>query len=106
MKEKKEAVAPETVEAVGTTSQEQNMEQEITFPDPCVYCGPSVKGVAKQYTVYTGGNVPLQLRNFVRQHPAAKGLVTTIGRFAKMRERLETPGTAEALLFQKIKAEL
>lgn len=106
MKEKKEAVAPETVEAVGTASQEQNMEQEITFPDPCVYCGPSVKGVAKQYTPYIGGYVPTQLRDFIRQHPAARGLVTTIDNFAKMRERLETPGTAETLLFQRVKSEL
>ncbi len=105
MKTKKEIDAPEVVGAVETTGQEPKAEPEITFPDPCVYCGPSVKGVAKQYTVYAGGNVPAPLRDFVRKHPAAKGLIVTIGRFAKMRERLETPGTAEALLFKKIKSE-
>ena len=52
-----------TMEAMEGAKQEQNMEREITFPDPCVYCGPSVKGVAKQYTVYTGGNVPGPLRD-------------------------------------------
>lgn len=106
MKEKKEAVAPETVEAVGTANQKQNMERKITFPDRCVYCGPSIKGVAKQYTVYTGGNIPAPLRDFIRQHPAARGMVVAAERFAKMRERLETPGTAEALLFQQVKSEL
>ena len=51
MKGRKETVAQETMEAMEGAKQEQNMEREITFPDPCVYCGPSVKGVAKQYTV-------------------------------------------------------
>ena len=106
MKGRKETVAQETMEAMEGAKQAQNMEREITFPDPCVYCGPSVQGVAKQYTVYTGGNVPGPLRDFVQQHPAARGLVVAIGRFAKMRQRLETPGTAEAMLFQKVKSEL
>ena len=100
MKAKKES------EIMEAAPQEQQPEKEFTFPDPCVYCGPSVKGVAKQYTVYTGGMVPQALRDFVRQHPAARGLVTTAGRFPRMRERLETLGTAEALLFQQVKSEL
>ena len=106
MKGRKETVAQETMEAMEGAKQEQNMEREITFPDPCVYCGPSVKGVAKQYTVYTGGNVPGPMRDFVNHHPAARGLVDAIGRFAKMPQRLETPGTAEAMLFQKVKSDL
>ena len=100
MKAKKES------EIMETATQDRQPEKEFTFPDPCVYCGPSVKGVAKQYTVYTGGGVPKALRDFVQQHPAARGLVTTIGRFAKVRERLETPGTAENLLFRQVKSEL
>lgn len=44
------------------------------FPKPCVYCGPSVKGVARQYTVYTG-EVPPVLVEFIKEHPEARGLV-------------------------------
>lgn len=106
MKAKKEPENPEIVETAEVAKAPRaEPKEEITFPENCVYCGPSVKGVAKQYTVYTGGNIPAPLRDFIQKHPAAKGMVVTIGCFAKMRERLETPGTAEALLFQQIKSE-
>lgn len=107
MKTRKEPENPEIVETAEVAEAPgAEPKEEITFPENCVYCGPSVKGVAKQYTVYTGGNIPAPLRDFVQQHPAARGLVVAIGRFAKMRQRLETPGTAEAMLFQKVKSEL
>lgn len=70
-----------------------------------VYCGPSVKGVARQYTVYTGA-VPAALEAFIQEHPAARGLLVSVERFAEVRKNLETSGTAEAILFQKIKADL
>ena len=75
------------------------------LPYPCVYCGPSVRGVARQFTVYSKG-VPDALKTFTKQHPAAKGLLVSVSAFAAMRARLETPGTAESILFQKIRSEL
>ena len=38
--------------------------------------------------------------------PAAKGLLVSVGRFAQVRSNLGRSGTAEAILFQKIKSEL
>lgn len=76
------------------------------LPDPCVYCGPSVKNVARQYTTYQGGGIPDALREFIKAHPAARGLITSAGKFAAMRKRLETPGTAEAILYKTVKSEL
>lgn len=75
------------------------------FPNPCVYCGPSVRGVARQYTTYQGG-VPDALKEFVKEHPAARGLIVPAGKFASVRRRLETPGTAEFIAFKRVKAEL
>ena len=72
---------------------------------PVVYCGPSVRGVARQYTVYTG-TIPAALADFIQAHPAAKGLLVSVGRFAQVRSNLGRSGTAEAILFQKIKSEL
>ena len=46
-----------------------------------VYCGPSVRGVARQYTVYASGNTPAALDEFVKQHPAAKNLLVPVERF-------------------------
>lgn len=43
-----------------------------------VYCGPSIPGVAKQYTIYTGG-IPAQLAEKIREVPAMGGLVVPLG---------------------------
>ena len=59
---------------------------------PVVYCGPTVRGVAKQYTVFSGG-IPEALEDFSERHP-------------ETRRKMETAGTAEAILYHKIKSEL
>lgn len=71
------------------------------LPNPCVYCGPSVRNVVRQHTVYSGG-IPDVLKAFVMEHPAAKGLLVSVERFAQVRIRLETKGTAESILFNKV----
>lgn len=72
---------------------------------PQVYCGPTVRGVAKQYTVYSG-EIPVELANFIQKHPEAAGLVVPVEKFAQTRKRMETAGTVEAILYHKIKSEL
>lgn len=75
------------------------------IPNPCVYCGPSVRGVARQYTTYQGG-IPAELKEFIKAHPAARRLIVSTAKFASVRKRLETPGTAEAAIYKKVRAEL
>lgn len=106
------AVAEEQSETPGDQAAEKARKQEAqikTFlsklPDPCVYCGPSVRGVARQYTVYNGG-IPDVVKQFILEHPAAKGLLVSAERFAQVRIKLETRGTAESILFNKVRAEL
>lgn len=72
---------------------------------PCVYCGPSVRGVVKQYTVFAG-NIPEPLQAFIAKHPEAKALLVAVDRFAEVRKKMETAGTAESILYHKIKSEL
>lgn len=72
---------------------------------PCVYCGPTVRGVVKQYTVFAG-NIPEPLQAFIAQHPEAKALLVAVDRFAEVRKKMETAGTAESILYHKIKSEL
>ena len=52
------------------------------------------------------GNTPAALDEFVKQHPAAKNLLVPVERFAQTRKALETAGTAESILYNKIKNEL
>ena len=70
-----------------------------------MYCGPSVRGVARQYTVYNGG-IPDVVKQFITEHPAAKGLLVSVERFAQVRIKLETRGTAESIIYKKVKDEL
>ena len=87
-------------------AREERMKEFFAkLPDPCVYCGPSVRGVARQYTVYNGG-IPEAVKGFVLEHPAARGLLVSMERFPQIRVRLETQGTAEAILFNKDREEL
>ena len=55
------------------TGQEQERDEFADIPNPCVYCGPSVRGVARQYTTYQGG-IPDPLKEFIKEHPAARAL--------------------------------
>ena len=64
---------------------------------PRVYCGPSIRAIARQYTVFTG-DVPEALEQFIQKNPAAGSLLVPVERFAETRRRLETAGTAESIL--------
>ena len=103
------AEAAEEVKTTAATETSAEEEKDKAFfaklPDPCVYCGPSVRGVTQQFRVYNGG-IPDALKEFIKAHRAAKGLLVSVERFAEMRKRLETPGTAEAILFGKVRSEL
>lgn len=70
-----------------------------------VYCGPSVRNVARQYTVYAGP-IPEPLEKFMQKHPAARALLVPLDNFAETRRKLETKGTAETVLYKKVKSEL
>lgn len=74
-------------------------------PEVLVYCGPTVRGVAKQYTVYHG-RLPAALVTFLAKHPAAQCLCVPLEDFAKTREGLNTKGSPQATLYKTILNEL
>ena len=80
------AVNETAIPAAETAAETTPTERENTSVTQ-VYCGPTVRGVAKQYTVFHGG-------------------IPDVERFAETRKRLETAGTAETILYGKIKSEL
>lgn len=103
--------APEP-EGDGNTTGGRDAEQSVRdtqerdlfagIPNPCVYCGPTVRGVARQYTTYQGG-IPDTLRNFITEHTEARQLIVSTEQFPAYRRRLDTPGTAEAKLYKRVK---
>ena len=113
MNKKSSGPAAPAEETAARTTENQAEREAPTAPKsakgkktgPQVYCGPTVRGVAKQYTVYSGG-IPEELTRFIQAHPEAAGLVVPVEKFAQTRRRMETAGTAEAILYHKIKSEL
>lgn len=95
----------------GTPEQFENIDpgqeapEEDVFagiPNPCVYCGPTVRGMARQYTTFQGG-IPDVLRDFIQKYPEARQFLVSTARFPAMRKRLDTPGTAEAALYKRVR---
>lgn len=70
-----------------------------------VYCGPSVRGVAKQYTVYYG-RLPAALVTFLARHPAAQCLCVPLEEFAATRKGLNTKGSPQETLYKTVLNEL
>ena len=108
MSKKNEVLTPaeDETRAGETASTEQAAEPEAGKKTGTrVYCGPSVRNVARQYTVYAG-EIPDALREFIQTHPAAGGLLVPVEKFAETRRKLEVKGTAEAILYNKVKSEL
>ena len=66
-----------------------------------VYCGPSVRGVAKQYTVYAG-TLPKTLKNLM----ARKMLCVSLDDFARIRAALADKNSAEYKVYRAILKEL
>lgn len=69
-----------------------------------VYCGPTIKGVCKQYTVYAGA-LPVALKEYVDARPEAKALLVGVERYPEVRKNLNKQGSAEAILYQKLLSE-
>lgn len=99
------APAPEKPEQEeDTTHVQETQERDILagIQNPCVYCGPTVHGVARQYTTYQGG-IPKTLQDFIKKHPQARGLIVSTGQFPAVRKLLDTPGTEKAKLYKQVK---
>ena len=96
---------PEQAEDTATAPETPEQDLFAGIQNPCVYCGPTVRGVARQYTTYQGG-IPDALRDFIKEHPEARWLIVSTARFPATRKRLDTPGTAEAKLYKRVKEQL
>ena len=67
------------------------------------YCGPTIKGIAPQYTVFVDG-LPDKLKEKVEQVPLLKALIVPLDKLAEMRVKLEQDGTRENILCNKAAA--
>lgn len=81
--------------------QENQTEQAATqVQAPVAYCGPTIKGIAPQYTVFVDG-LPDKLKEKVEQVPFLKALIVPLDKLAEMRVKIEQDGTRENILYKK-----
>lgn len=74
-------------------------------PGTVVYCGPTVRGVARQYTVFKGGT-PQSVKDFITKYPAAAGLVVPLDKFAQARANIEAGTGKESALLAYVKKQM
>ena len=98
---KAEEVVTEVVETAAVVETKEEKTEEATK----VYCGPSVRGVVRQYTVFKG-DISELLKAFIKDHPIAESLLVDVKDFAETRKALSTKGSAQAILFDKLRKEL
>lgn len=65
-----------------------------------VYCGPTIPGVAKQFTVYTGG-IPVQLKKAIEKNPVLGSLVVALGNLPEVMGQLRQGAGTYFVLYRK-----
>jgi len=65
------------------------MAKAKTKSPAVVYCGPTLEGVAKQYTVYKG-TPPEQLSSAARKMPAISELIIPLDKLADARRQINS----------------
>ena len=66
-----------------------------------VYCGPTVRGVAKQFAVYQNG-MPLYLRALGERIPEVRALTVPLDKFAETRQALQNGDSTQSILYARI----
>lgn len=72
---------------------------------PLVYCGPTIKGIVKQYTSFTD-NIPDALAEKAQAVPAIRALIVPLGALAQTRLALGNQGSPESIIFSTIQKSL
>lgn len=72
---------------------------------PLVYCGPTIKGVAKQYTSFTDG-IPEALAEKAQAIPAIRALIVPLNALAQTRLALGDKGSTESIILSTIQKSL
>lgn len=77
-------------------------DQKKTTPatGPVVYCGPTIPGVAVQYTTYTNGT-PTALAEAIKEKPVLGGLVVPLDKLPEVRRQFHAGAGRYYTLYRK-----
>lgn len=67
---------------------------------PVVYCGPTIPGVAVQYTTYTNGT-PTALAEAIKEKPVLGGLVVPLDKLPEVRRQFHDGAGRYYTLYRK-----
>jgi len=70
-----------------------------------VYCGPTVRGVAQQFTIFNGGT-PEAVQNFCTKYPIAASLAVPLEQFAAVRKHISEGTGRESMLLRSLKKQM
>lgn len=100
----KAAAAAEITETDAVTAAETVSEPETAAKADdtvLVYCGPSIKNVAKEGTVYAGG-LPEIFTEYAKTRPEVMSLVVPLEKYAEFRAAIEQKGTAAYIIYKNV----
>ena len=84
----------------GNTSAAKPPRKAACAPDPVAYCGPTIPGVAVQYTVYTNGT-PTALAEAIKKKPILGGLVVPLDQLPEVRRQFHAGAGRYYTLYRK-----
>jgi len=84
-----------------TAQAEAVQAAEAKEPEKVVWCGPTVRGVAAQYTVFIGG-APQRVQDFIAKYPIAASLLVPDNKFTEVRARICSGKGAECIIIRNL----
>lgn len=71
-------------------------------PETVVYCGPTLRGIAKQYTPFTDG-LPESLRQQCEKIPLLHELIVPIDQLSATKSAINTFGSKARMVYDRCK---
>jgi len=94
----------ETAKAETAATVEANTGEKAAG-ETVVYCGPTVRGVARQFTVFSDG-APQKVQDFCTKYPVAANLVVPLEQFAAARKNISEGTGRESALLRSLKKQM
>ncbi len=66
-----------------------------------VYCGPSIKDVVREGTVFSEG-MPEALKEYIQENPAVRSLIVPLADFATFRADIGRKGTPANIIYNNV----
>lgn len=101
-KETKQTQAPARKTAAPAPAKAPAVKQAAKA-GPTIYVGPTLRGgKLAQYTIFKGGELPVDIAELVESHKEIKGLIVCVQRLTQFEQRLKDPSSVEAARFRAV----